>query len=455
MSVFRFLPQFFNNRRSIFLFLCFFISLALLTYVISMRDKIVIDENLPGFLSEQIGEDLKNKQISKEDIETTWSYVKDLGLHVRYKYVNGRFAVCVNPKVKNHPRYIVITEALENIFSSGGFSNVDFIVSLDDFLNENPYSCPIFTFATNGDGKNVILMPDCEALNPVDREYITRSILSANNKYKWDKKKEVVFWRGSPTGPILSEEEIEKNEWSKSGRFHLAKISEQFPQIIDAAFSNWLSELHLIRPKLLSKFSIRAPVHITDHLLYKYLIDIDGNSCCYSRSYWIMLSNSLMLKQSSPNRQWFYKGLVPNVHFLSIDYDLKNIMEIVNWAKSHDDEVQEISNAAREFALKNLQYNTNIAFLSKLLKEYANCLDFTPCLDGEDNVKSKISLYDKIYFKTKAYLRKKIKTKAIAYRSMRGSTLIFLMARSLDEMTSRSNLSWEMRHPFVGIVPAQ
>ncbi len=53
-------------------------------------------------------------------------------------------------------------------------------------------------------------------------------------------------------------------------------------------------------------------VKTEDSLQYKYLMDIDGNTCGYQRLYWTLLSNSLVFKQVTENKQWYYNALIPS-----------------------------------------------------------------------------------------------------------------------------------------------
>jgi hypothetical protein len=51
------------------------------------------------------------------------------------------------------------------------------------------------------------------------------------------------------------------------------------------------------------------PVPYDAHMKYKYLISLDGNGAPWLRVPWILLSNSVLIKQDSENIQWFYPGL--------------------------------------------------------------------------------------------------------------------------------------------------
>ena len=380
--------------------------------------KFQLNEILPNFLTHQINESLSHLKIGKSDIDATWEKVKTNPCFVRYKSINGLLAVSVHQKIMNDRRYILITQALQKI---GPLPNLDFIVCLEDSINENIYPCPIFTFATKKPGTNLILMPDPTALDPKDRAYITKEIVKRGKiQYPWHNKKEIVFWRGSPTGPAPTEKEILKNAWEKAPRFHLVRLSKSHPQTIDAGFiTNPSVNPALVSwpytsigvengPLLASKLEIVKPVHPRTHLQYKYLIDVDGHSCCYSRTYWVLLSNSVMLKQVTDHCQWFYKGIEPFVHFVPVEENLKDLFEKMTWCQANDQKMEEIAERSTEFALNYLQYESNLLFLRELLKEYASHMRFEPRLEKGDLTRSLIPLYGQVFHTVKGFLRKKM-----------------------------------------------
>jgi Glycosyl transferase family 90 len=421
-----------------------FIAFSLVLLIFHPETPSRVKKPLPIFLTDQIESDLCSLQIHEEAIEAVWAKIqKEPSQYVRYKLVKGRFTAATDSTTKNHPRYLVVTEALAKIFASESFPDLDFIVYLGDSLETNPYlhpnnlknwefdknfeakptnsktnssSClgvvPIMAFAKPEGKRGIVLIPDCEALNPDDRAYLTKLALQAAQDTVWSKKKQQVFWRGAPTGPVLAEDEIEKDNWIASPRFHLVKLAEQYRENIDAAFVSW-NGLKENRKKIAARFSLAPPIHPKDHFPYKYLIDIDGNSCSYSRTYWILLSNSLMLKQMTQNTQWFYKGLKPYVHFVPVFANLSDLEEKIVWCKSHDQEAEKIAQNATAFASEYLQYEENLLYLFHLLKEYATHQQFQPALDDADK-KADIPVLQKALFKMKGALRKKIKNQPIA-----------------------------------------
>ena len=68
-------------------------------------------------------------------------------------------------------------------------------------------------------------------------------------------------------------------------------------------------------------------VSITDHIKYKYLISIDGNTCAWQRVPWIMLSGSVLLLVETDMEEWFYADMIPYFHYVPIKKDFSDLLE--------------------------------------------------------------------------------------------------------------------------------
>ncbi len=258
-------------------------------------------------------------------------------------------------------------KTLNHIFS---IKNSYYLVCIDDSFCTDK-KIPVLTFAKSKDSYSICI-PDCEALwgyNLVDTK-----VKKGIKQYPFNTKIEKAFWRGSTTGGIFRPE-----NWNMFPRSKLALFSSQNEEICDAKFTSIVqtSKEDLVTLKeQMSRFGLfGCTVSIEDHLAYKYLIDVDGNSCTYSRLYWILKSNSLCLKHISTNEQWYYKGLEPYVHYIPFKEDFSDLNEKIHWAKNHPDEVEKIILNANEFANESLKHSDALLYLYKVLERYQNHLD--------------------------------------------------------------------------------
>ena len=109
-----------------------------------------------------------------------------------------------------------------------------------------------------------------------------------------------------------------------------------------------------------------------DHLKYKYLLSLDGNSATGTRVPWIMLSNSVLVKQESRKIQWYYDALKPYIHYVPLKEDLSNIFSQIAWMESHDQEVQGITKNAQHFVKNELMPEHIEAHVILILNEYSS-----------------------------------------------------------------------------------
>jgi hypothetical protein len=223
---------------------------------------------------------------------------------------------------------------------------------------------PIFVFAKNTKSKSRILFPDFEAFNA---DQLILDCELAKNKHPWENKKEKVFFRG-----ITTNKRVTIKNFMENPRFRIVQLSQQNPSLIDAAFT-YVIENYKDFP---SNICVMSPyVSMQDHFVYKYLIDIDGNSCTYSRCRWIMLSNSVLLKCESDNIQWYYDLLIPYENYIPIKKDFSDLQSQIAWLETHDKEAREISRNASALGKEIFNSQSVELYAVKLLNEYAKCFD--------------------------------------------------------------------------------
>lgn len=74
------------------------------------------------------------------------------------------------------------------------------------------------------------------------------------------------------------------------------------------------------------------------HHQYKYQINIDGTVAAYRLPY-LLAGDSVVLKQDSSYYEHFYNELQPWEHYIPIRADLGDLLEKIQWAREHDEEV--------------------------------------------------------------------------------------------------------------------
>ena len=280
--------------------------------------------------------------------------------------------------------------AINKILKKDKMPNIDFIIMLHDTLprHNNPkyeklfISIPMFLMSKDFNSKEAkfLLLPDVYMLSGKDNIWLNliKDIEHQNIEEPWQKKQEKIYWRGACTGGTYN-----LNNYHKLPRLTLVMLSKSYPDFIDARFS-CLSQFSddqsgkdlksVIKLLFVNKNFLINPIY---HLKYKYLISIDGNSAAWQRVPWILLSNSVLLKQDSSYIEWFYPALKPYIHYIPLKKDLSDIFEKINWLKNNDNKAQQISINATNFVKKNLTPEQIEQHLSIILKEYATIQKFS------------------------------------------------------------------------------
>ena len=83
--------------------------------------------------------------------------------------------------------------------------------------------------------------------------------------------------------------------------------------------------------------------------IYSILIDIEGWG--YSgRLKYLLFSNRPILLVERPHKEFFYKSLKPWKHYIPVNRDLSNLIEMVVWIKGNYLEALQIAENACSFA---------------------------------------------------------------------------------------------------------
>lgn len=351
------------------LFYCFnFSFLVSSSFEKDLTNKIV-SNNPPKWMINQISSDLQSisrSDLSSEALNATMTNSSIGELYcIRYQITNGNLSIHSKTQgISLSGGIEVFTKILSHLAKIIPHITCDFIVSFHD-TSAHSYlmKAPFFCFSKNRFNKiQSILMPDVLCLTNSDD--LINMAKEGSKKYSWTKKKNMAFWRGASTGGLFTLE-----NYLQFPRFQLVDMSHRFPSFIDAKFTDLVQGAENFQEHI--TYYIGGRVGIPEHMLYKYQILVDGNSCAWNRAYWQLFSNSIILKQNSDEIQWYYGGLKPYVHYIPVKSNFSDLVKVVQWAKENDREVKKISKNAQEFANANLKKIDLYYYIYLLLNEYA------------------------------------------------------------------------------------
>ncbi|XP_027961806.1 protein O-glucosyltransferase 3 isoform X4 [Eumetopias jubatus] len=237
--------------------------------------------------------------------------------------------------------------------------DIEFYINLGDWplehrkVNETPGPLPIISWCGSLDSRDVILPTydithsTLEAMRGVTNDLLS---IQGNTGPSWMNKTEKAFFRGRD---------------SREERLQLVQLSKENPELLDAGITGYFffqeKEKELGKAKLIGFF---------DFFKYKYQVNVDGTVAAYRYPY-LMLGDSLVLKQDSTYYEHFYMALKPWKHYVPIKRNLSDLLEKVKWAKENDEEAKKIAKEGQLAARELLQPHRVYCYYYRVLQKYA------------------------------------------------------------------------------------
>ena len=168
--------------------------------------------------------------------------------------------------------------------------------------------------------------------------------------YEWSEKTDKAVFRGNPTGCGTSSD--------TNMRIRLAEMMVSNSNYLDVGLIKTTNNTPRFDPvKGLSLIDVKAlPVQtmlMEEQSKYKYIIHVDGNVAAY-RLLKTMLLGSVILKVEGNYDLWVEQLLQDGVNYIKVKPDLSDLIEKIEWCKSHDEECKTISENGLALAKKVL-----------------------------------------------------------------------------------------------------
>jgi Glycosyl transferase family 90 len=171
----------------------------------------------------------------------------------------------------------------------------------------------------------------------------------------WAERSDAIVWRGSLTGQGVNAAEsmtAENIDLKLRVRMclKLRTIAGVDAKVVKVGRRTHTHEKTALAETLI----VGGKVRESTWARRKLAIDVDGNTNTWSNFYVRMLLGCCVIKIASPHgyRQWYYNKLEPWVHYVPARSDLSDLIEIVDWCRSHDSECRDIARAGQEFAMR-------------------------------------------------------------------------------------------------------
>lgn len=306
---------------------------------------------------------LLNKLSSPLGIDLRWREDK-VFTKVRWKPCSSdRAAIEISPDLPENRieffvnRLIFTLPLLTYYHQSSYFVPGAINLNLDDSAD-----APGLAFCSNR--LDSILIPDAEFLQTKGYES-TRQAMQENTIY-WEDRFPIVFWRGSSTG-------VRSNDsWKSIPRIqlhrHILSLNTEYQNHFDVGVSSLTQLNDWEQKEFLKELKLKPFVPLLEGAVYRYQIDIDGNTNAWGALFQKLLMGCLVFKVQSPHqfKQWYYTRLEPYVHFVPVKSDLSDLFYQVRWALDHPTEAIAIAKKGEQQA-HSMSFHSELDFAAKVI----------------------------------------------------------------------------------------
>lgn len=183
----------------------------------------------------------------------------------------------------------------------------------------------------------------------------------------WKDKKAIAIFRGSATGCGVT---VETNN-----RIKACDLSLKYPTLLDAGLTSLNRKIkkHLNKPitlvdtRELKKYE--KPFINTEYKsTFKYILTIDGHVSAFRLSHEFSLKSVLLLPKSKFT-VWYSNLLVPYVHFVPVEHDLSNLIDIIEWCKNNDKKCEVIAQNGYDLYISKMGRDGALDYMQKELEK--------------------------------------------------------------------------------------
>jgi hypothetical protein len=195
------------------------------------------------------------------------------------------------------------------------------------------------------------LMPDHNFIR--SNAYANYRRVAAARPDNWSARNDVVLWRGSPSDAGNWSGAMDENEPGLKPRLRMCLLLRDVPKT-DVKIQRALRGQNALKV-MLEKNRLSGEFVPTENWFErKFALDIDGVSNAWSNLFVRLLLGCCVLKVASPRgfRQWYYDELVPWQHYVPVQSNMSDLLEKIDWCRSHDAQCRDIAAAGQQFALK-------------------------------------------------------------------------------------------------------
>ena len=203
-------------------------------------------------------------------------------------------------------------------------------------------------FAMSVNRADVIPLPDSSFF--ASRGFRDLGAVAEVHNVDWSRRSSIIRWRGGTNGKGETDYSGSDAAWNEAvlPRIRMALILKGVAGT-DVAFAGAKAT---VRERLQRDGLLRGFIPESEWIGDKYAIDIDGYSNTWTNFLLRLHFGCCVLKVESQQgfSQWYYDRIRPWEHFVPVKADMSDLVEKIDWARSHDAEARRIAKNGQAFA---------------------------------------------------------------------------------------------------------
>lgn len=287
------------------------------------------------------------------------------------------------------PMLISLVHDLQELADAHELPDLELVVNVDDYPfvprpAPSPVRSPPPLFSFYQTARHADLLCPSSSFREASFERVAAVYERRARSTPWEARRQVGFWQGHPY--------CGKHKFGRCSRYLLSHLSAQSAsRLLDVGLTWYEPRLDLYLrqeecrcaagwahpgdlPRRAAPLAVRPWVQIEDHTRYRYLLQLDGHTASW-RFQFLLASHSLVLKQWSYYREYYYAGLEPGVHYLPFwTRSAADVLEVLENATREDASVRELPVAASRFTRDHLNPYARQCYWRALLGAYAERL---------------------------------------------------------------------------------
>uniref|UniRef100_A0A7S0ZFN3 Glycosyl transferase CAP10 domain-containing protein n=1 Tax=Timspurckia oligopyrenoides TaxID=708627 RepID=A0A7S0ZFN3_9RHOD len=204
-------------------------------------------------------------------------------------------------------------------------------------------------------------------------DYTLQQYTARHGDYPWEHKLDKAVFRGNfhmethvlGSCPLRC---ARARDWRQVVRGKMFHVASTRPDLFDVVFTRKGGD-----PALIGDVPINpdASMKFTEMMRYKLILNVGSNQNWAERLRNLLFFNSAILRHEADTTEWFYPLLEPYVHYIPFNNNMSNLPQQVEWALSHEKEVQQIVRNANAFASFILSEESILIFARMAIIKFA------------------------------------------------------------------------------------